>query len=605
MRYRRLATLAAVTLTLIASAAGAARVEESLAALRAKPDPGDRFMFVVVSDTHSAQSPIRTPAVRATMKEISLLRPELVVASGDLIHGAAIGELRQEWEECLSDTALCGAPFFPAAGNHDIAGPETEALWAEINGPMRYSFDRGECHFVILNSMERGGVWNDASMAWLKADLAASRAQHVFVFLHHPLWESEPARWRTVHEVLRAHPVRFVIAGHWHNYRKFDPVDGIQYVVMQSTGQTYEPGGDDPAVGRIGGYLMVRVDGEQVSYVVVRQGNIFPPEVCLQSDMTERERIAKEVFEPPVIDFPFGSAVDATVQLRIKNPYPRALSSSVKWQVPNANWKIAPLSRDYQVPAEGEASIPFRVSVTKPAAAMYPTPTFSTTYRYGPEQEKSLTLEGEMELRPSFPALRAKQAITIEGKLDEWKNVPAMPCRYPTRIEITDTENLSAKAQFQYDERFLYLAVTVQDNEFYQPYTNDGIWQADSLQMFFDPKADGNDRAHHEDDYEYGMARTSVGLQAWVWRNPSRYEGPAPDIQLAIERTGKFTIYEAAFPAERLDPAALRAGNSIGYNLAVNDRDGPVAGKRHWWIDLMPGAGGGNPPFPMVRLELR
>jgi hypothetical protein len=145
----------------------------------------------------------------------------------------------------------------------------------------------------------------------------------------------------------------------------------------------------------------------------------------------------------------------------------------------------------------------------------------------------------------------------------------------------------------------------VQDNEFYQPYTNDGIWQADSLQMFFDPKADGNDRAHHEDDYEYGMARTSVGLQAWVWRNPSRYEGLAPDIQLAIERTGKFTIYEAAFPAERLDPAALRAGNSIGYNLAVNDRDGPVAGKRHWWIDLMPGAGGGNPPFPMVRLELR
>lgn len=180
-----------------------------------------------------------------------------------------------------------------------------------------------------------------------------------------------------------------------------------------------------------------------------------------------------------------------------------------------------------------------------------------------------------------------------------------MPLQYAARISPTETDNLSANAQFQRDEGYLYLAVTVRDNVFYQPYSEGGVWQADNLQMFFDPKDDGNDRGHHEDDYEYGMTLTASGPQVWVYRDPSRYEGVAADISLAVRRSGTFTIYEAAIPAARLAPAELAAGASIGYNLAVNALDGPVAGKRHWWVELLPGAGGGNPPFPLVRLAFK
>jgi len=606
MRKHTSLAIAMVVTAAFAGWASAARVDDSLAALRAKPDPGDRFIFVVVSDMHSGASADRTKALRMSMEEIRLLRSELVVATGDNIQGSGLDWLDREWAENLSDAALCSAPFFPAPGNHDLAGPETEVAWAKANGPLRYSFDHGNCHFVILNSMEKGGLWGDAQLNWLKADLAASAAQHIFVFLHHPLWESDPERWRAVHEVLRAYPVRIVFAGHWHTYRMFDPVDGIQYVVAPSAGQTYGEGEmEDPTRGEFGGYLLVRVEGDDVSYAAVRAGNIFPADISLQRDVMERVRISREYVQAPVVDYSFGKPLNTTARVVVKNPYSRPMASSITWKVPSTDWQVEPKSRDYEVAAGKETSLEFRVKVKRPSAVMYPTPTFDTTYRYGAEQEKSAAVQGRIELRPSFPALCARQPILIDGKLDEWRDVPAMPLGYGARISITETHNLSAKAQFRWDAKNLYLAATVRDNVFYQPYSEDGVWQADNLQMFFDSKNDGNGPGHHEDDYEYGMTLTTRGPQVWVWRNPSRYEGVADDMRLAVRRSGTSTIYEAAIPASRLTPAKLAAGTCIGYNLVVNDKDGPEAGRRHWWIELLPGAGAGSTPSPMMRLTLK
>ncbi len=101
------------------------------------------------------------------------------------------------------------------------------------------------------------------------------------------------------------------------------------------------------------------------------------------------------------------------------------------------------------------------------------------------------------------------------------------------------------------------------------------------------------------------MSLTTQGPQVWIWRSPDRYEGPAPDIQLAVARAGNITRYEAAIPAARLAPARLAAGSRIGHNLVVNDKDGAQAGRRHWWVELLPGAGAGHPPFPLVNLALK
>jgi hypothetical protein len=145
-------------------------------------------------------------------------------------------------------------------------------------------------------------------------------------------------------------------------------------------------------------------------------------------------------------------------------------------------------------------------------------------------------------------------------------------------IYASDTANLSAKAQFQRDEANLYPAVTVPDNVFCQPYSEDGVWQADSLQMMFDPTGDGNDTGHHEDDYEYGAALMTKGPQTRVWRSPDNYKRPAADIKAAVRRAGDVTTHEVAIAARRLACAKLAPGSRFRYNLVVNDKDGPEPG---------------------------
>jgi len=584
--------------------AQAGLIDESLQALRAKPDPGDHFSFVVLADAHAGLTPDESVMLRANMREIALLRPELVLAAGDLIKGSAIDTLDREWAQAWSDSKLCGAPFFPVPGNHDTAGPETSALWEKLYGPLRYSFDRGNVHFVGLNTMEAGGLQSPAVLAWLKADLAAAKAKHIVVFQHDPIWAGDWPRWQPVHNILRQYPVRLVLAGHWHSYHKFDPVDGIQYLVIPAVnGITPQVTPEQLEEGDFCCYLLVNVRGDEISFAPIRAGSIYPPEVSLMSNMLERERLRRQAVQAPVIAYTFGQPVERTIRVKISNPYPKPLASTLTWET-EGKWQVTPRAAKYLAPADGDTFLTF--SVRAPAdGVMYPTPTYSSEYLYGPDQAKKILVRGRLELRPSFAVARAARPVVVDGKLDEWRGVPGAPLGYASRISIKDVENLSAQVQWQWDESKIYLAVTVRDNIFYQPYTGDGVWQADCLEMTFDPAADGNAQGHRSDDWDFSMARVAAGCQPWVARSPDGFEGVAQDIPLAVERSGSYTLYEFAIPASRLSLPGLQAGKHVGYSLAVQDLDGNVPGKRHWWVELLPGVGGGSYPCPLFDLVLR
>lgn len=604
MRMRlRLAACAALLVACL-GVAQASLIEESFQALRAKPDPGDHFSFVVLADTHAGLTPDESVMLRANMREIALLRPELVLAAGDLIKGSALETVDREWAQAWSDSKLCGAPFFPVPGNHDTAGPETSALWGKLYGPLRYSFERGNVHFVGLNTMEAGGVQSPAVLAWLKADLAAAKAKHIVVFQHHPMWAEDWPRWQPIHDILRRHPVRLVLAGHWHSYHKFDPVDGIQYVVIPAVNAiTPEVTPEQMEEGRFAGYLLVNVRGDDISFAAIRAGSIYPPEVSLMSALLERERVRRQAVQAPAIGYTFGRPVERAIRVKISNPYPKPLASTLTWKT-EGKWQVTPRSAKYAAPASGNTFLTF--TVRAPAeGVMYPTPTYASEYLYGPDQAKKLLVRGRLELRPSFVVPRVTRPVVIDGNLDEWQGVPAAPLAYASRISASEVDNLSAKVQWQWDESNIYLAVTVRDNVFYQPYTGDGVWQADCLEMTFDPAADGNAQGQRGDDCDFSMARVASGCQAWVARAPDGFEGAAPDIPLAVERAGSYTLYEFAIPAARLGQPGLQAGKRLGYSLAVQDLDGNLPGKRHWWVELLPGVGGGDYPCPLFNLVLR
>jgi hypothetical protein len=81
---------------------------------------------------------------------------------------------------------------------------------------------------------------NKEQFTWLQETLKkASKADHVFVFLHHPRWleNNYGHDWRRVHNLLKdAGNVSAVFAGHIHAQRYFGKKDGIEYYTLGTTG---------------------------------------------------------------------------------------------------------------------------------------------------------------------------------------------------------------------------------------------------------------------------------------------------------------------------------------------------------------------------------
>ncbi len=131
------------------------------------------------------------PDIRRTVTGLDV--PVFGVACGDIMFDEL--SLYPEYERAVAAT---GVPFFQVVGNHDLDfdGRTDEAstlTFQEHFGPARYSFDRGEIHYVVLDDV----FWNGVSyigylsadaLVWLAADLKhVEPGRTVVVLLHIPV----------------------------------------------------------------------------------------------------------------------------------------------------------------------------------------------------------------------------------------------------------------------------------------------------------------------------------------------------------------------------------------------------------------------------------
>ena len=170
------------------------------------------FEFVVLADTHYMLDPggralefesrrKQTARADAALKLAASLGADFIVHMGDLVqeypetrrHKEAIDRAREQM-------ARLDAEVFLVAGNHDVGDkPDptmpTRPVTAESLkryharfGPSWYSFDRGGCHFIVINSqilnsdLPETGSQRD----WLEHDLETHGQTRVFLFLHLP-----------------------------------------------------------------------------------------------------------------------------------------------------------------------------------------------------------------------------------------------------------------------------------------------------------------------------------------------------------------------------------------------------------------------------------
>ena len=260
-----------VTLTGVAWVpAHAQAVNEALAVLEQEQFAGDRFSFCVLGDNQvpSGLSEIFVQGI----KEMNLLDSSFIIEVGDLIPGVAgdTAGIHREWDTFLGATSASRVPFIPVVGNHDVEGGwDYLHIYKQRIGPLAFSFDYGNSHFLCLSTEEFGqrGNIGPAQLRWLKEDIAAhQKATNIFVFMHQPIWvEAYRTDWLAdVHPLLKTYPVKAVFAADQHLYRK-DMVDDIPCFIT---------GGAGAEGSGFYHFLHVSVKGDEVKIAVVKIGNI-------------------------------------------------------------------------------------------------------------------------------------------------------------------------------------------------------------------------------------------------------------------------------------------------------------------------------------------
>ncbi len=201
--------------------------------------PGVDLRFVHVSDLHILADPERrqhgvdtADILRQAIPAINALRPDFVVAGGDLVSDAS----EESYRRLRALLAPLAAPIHLLMGNHDSRAAYRRVFQPgapATDEPVCGAFERAGLRFLLADSTLPGreeGELSRAQLAWLEAELAAHRDRPTWVFLHHqPL----PIHVRWLDRlglrnpdpflaVLARHPqVRAVAYGHVHQPRSW------------------------------------------------------------------------------------------------------------------------------------------------------------------------------------------------------------------------------------------------------------------------------------------------------------------------------------------------------------------------------------------------
>lgn len=200
----------------------------------------DHFVLIAMGDpqvtnnTQLARFKDETMAdLKQTLDGLSL--PACGIALGDIVNDKP--DMMATMRTMLSST---GMPFFSTIGNHDkvkqtdTTKPRTTDNYERSFGPLNYSFNRGQVHFICLdnvvfsNADEYAAGISDEQIAWMKADLQyVPTSKMVVVYYHIPMRDSNVPGREAALALLKDYPNVKLMCGHTHylqNYQVKTPI---------------------------------------------------------------------------------------------------------------------------------------------------------------------------------------------------------------------------------------------------------------------------------------------------------------------------------------------------------------------------------------------
>ncbi|WP_169518496.1 purple acid phosphatase family protein [Spirosoma panaciterrae] len=216
------------------------------ATFRTQSATTDGFSFIWFGDTH--KSPDWGTMARKTLER----HPDVAFYSiaGDLV---STGLHRDEWDELWqhSGDIFRYKPLMPIPGNHDSQDGLGAWMYQEMfslpqNGPTRsdvpteqtYAFTYQNALFLMIDATSP----IEAQTAWIREQLARSKADWKFAFFHFPPYNFEEDYRDIRREWCRLfdeYHVDMVMSGHVHYYQRTKPMFAEKPVASSAKGTIY------------------------------------------------------------------------------------------------------------------------------------------------------------------------------------------------------------------------------------------------------------------------------------------------------------------------------------------------------------------------------
>ena len=193
------------------------------------------------------------------------------------------------------------------------------------------------------------------------------------------------------------------------------------------------------------------------------------------------------------------------------------------------------------------------------------------------------------------PAVKAKTPLIIDGKLDDWRDAAPLFVHpdnrlsgltffagdYGGEMQWQGLEDFSSAWQMLWDDKFLYLAVKVFDDQLVPLHPLGSFWNGDTISFQIDPVADDTDasilpqqrdlRTIHT--FEMGLSQQGP-LVRRLYASHNEMPGIVTTAKAAIVPQADGLVYELALPWAELTPLRPTPGAWIGFSLVFSEDDG-------------------------------
>ena len=203
---------------------------------------------------------------------------------------------------------------------------------------------------------------------------------------------------------------------------------------------------------------------------------------------------------------------------------------------------------------------------------------------------------------------KVEKPLVIDGDLSDWqKNVEVVKLDKRNAVKLANAawgeneDKVRAELRYAWDERFLYMAVTVYKPEFH--FANDentvaNAWKFDSVQVAYDTLRNAKTGTSDlgDDDFDYTFAECCGKpfvirhrASSAIHDSLTKAVGVIRDeVEFAVKRYADRVVYEIALPTRSVSPFKLVPYSMMRAGFLVNINNGK---ERAGWLELTPGIG--------------